>query len=124
MSSRYARRVHGIPRHWTRELLQEQLLEKEQRKFSLGGSTRADVIVVQRSLATARVDEVVALTGYSHARVSLDQVLGETLEKNNVSLREALEGRVARPSKLPEARSRSSQRVSDLTAVLPSFLAH
>lgn len=84
-------------------VLQEQLLEKEQRKFSLGGSTRADVLAVQRSLATARVDEVVALTAYSHARVSLDQVLGETLEKNNVSLREALEGRVARPSKLPEA---------------------
>ena len=82
--------------------LQEQLLDKEQRKFSLGGSTRADVIAVQRSLAAARVDQVVALTAYSHARVSLDQVLGETLEKNNVSLHEALEGRVARTSKLPE----------------------
>ncbi|HLN03492.1 MAG TPA: TolC family protein [Bryobacteraceae bacterium] len=84
-------------------VLQEQLLEKEQRKFSLGASTRADVIAVQRSLATARVEEVVALTAYSHARVSLDQVLGETLERNNVSLGEALEGRVARASKLPEA---------------------
>jgi outer membrane protein len=83
-------------------VLQEQLLEKEQRKFSLGASTRADVIAVQRSLATARVEEVVALTAFSHARVSLDQVLGETLENNNVSLREALEGRVSRASKLPE----------------------
>jgi hypothetical protein len=83
-------------------VLQEQLLEKEQRKFSLGGSTRADVIVVQRSLATARSAEVAALVNYSHARVSFDQVLGETLERNHVSVTEALAGRVARPSKLPE----------------------
>jgi hypothetical protein len=72
--------------------LQEQLLEKEQRKFSLGASTRNDVIVVQRSLATARSTEVAALANYSHARVSLDQVLGETLEKNNISLDEAMAG--------------------------------
>ena len=82
--------------------LQQQLLEKEQRKFSLGASTRNDVIVVQRSLATARVAEVAALTNYSRARVSFDQVLGETLEKNNVSISEALEGRVPRKSSLPE----------------------
>lgn len=81
--------------------LQEELLEKEQRKFSLGGSTRADVIVVQRSLATARSAEVAALVNYSHARVSLDQVLGETLERNNVSVTEALAGRMSRKSQLP-----------------------
>jgi outer membrane protein len=72
--------------------LQEELLEKEQRKFSLGASTRNVVIVVQRGLATARSAEVAALGTYSHARVSLDQVLGETLEKNNVSVDEALAG--------------------------------
>lgn len=82
--------------------LQEELLQKEQRKFSLGASTRNDVIAVQRSLAAARVEEVVALTAYSHARVSLDQVLGETLEKNNVSVSEALDGHVSHVSKLPE----------------------
>jgi outer membrane protein TolC len=83
--------------------LQEELLEKEQRKFSLGASTRNDVIVVQRSLAAARVEEVVALTAYSHARVSLDQVLGETLEKNNVSVGDALAGHVPRKSQIPAA---------------------
>jgi outer membrane protein len=83
--------------------LQEELLEKEQRKFSLGASTRNEVIVVQRSLAEARVAEVFALSSYSRARVSLDQVLGETLEKNNVSLGDALEDRVPRKSGPPEA---------------------
>ncbi len=89
--------------------LQEELLEKEQRKFSLGASTRNDVIAVQRSLATARVEEVAALTAYSHARVSLDQWLGETLEKNNVSVDEALEGRVSRASKPPETAAAPKQ---------------
>ena len=75
-------------------VLDEQLLEKEQRKFSLGASTINDLVVVQRNLAAARAAEVGALGAYSRARVSLDQVLGETLEKNNVSVSEALEGRV------------------------------
>jgi outer membrane protein TolC len=73
--------------------LDEQLLEKEQRKFSLGASTINYLVVVQRSLAAARAAEVGALAAYSRARVSLDQVLGETLEKNNVSVTGALEGR-------------------------------
>jgi outer membrane protein len=73
--------------------LDEQLLEKEQRKFSLGASTINDLVVAQRSLAAARAAEVGALAAYSRARVSLDQVLGETLEKNNVSVSGALEGR-------------------------------
>ncbi len=86
--------------------LEEQLLQKEQQKFSLGVSTINDVVTVQRSLGAARVAEVGALTTYSRARVSLDQVLGETLERNHVSIAEALEGKVARasePPKEPEA---------------------
>jgi outer membrane protein TolC len=77
--------------------LQEQLLEKEQQKFTLGGSTLNDLITVQRALADARTAEVAALATYSRARVALDQVLGETLEANRVSVDEALKGKVARP---------------------------
>jgi len=77
-------------------VLDEQLLEKEQRKFSLGASTINDLVVVQRSLAAAREAEVAALASYSHARVALDQVMGETLEKNNVSVSAALEGKVGK----------------------------
>ena len=35
---------------------------------------------------------------YARARVSLDQVLGETLEKNNVSMDEGLTGSVPPPA--------------------------
>jgi outer membrane protein len=81
--------------------LQEQLLEKEQRSFALGGSNINNVVAVQRSLAAAQTTEITARSLYSRARVSLDQVLGETLEKNNVSVDEALKGRVARVSHPP-----------------------
>jgi outer membrane protein TolC len=75
--------------------LQEQLLEKEQQKFTLGGSTLNDLITAQRALADARTAEVAALATYSRARVALDQVLGETLEANHVSADEALKGQIA-----------------------------
>ena len=78
--------------------LNEQLLAKEQQRFSLGSSTIENVIAVQRTLATAQQAEVAAMATYSRARVSLDQVLGETLEKNNVSIDEALTGEVRLPS--------------------------
>ncbi len=80
--------------------LQEQLLEKEQQSFRIGGATFNDIIIAQRNLVNAQTAEVTALASYARARVSLDQVLGETLEKNNVSVDDALKGRVPRDSTL------------------------
>ncbi len=70
--------------------LQEDLLDKEQRKFSLGTSSFNNVITVQRNLVAAETNEVASLGAYARARVGLDQTVGETLEKNNVSVDEAL----------------------------------
>jgi outer membrane protein TolC len=82
-------------------VLEEQLLDAEQKKFSLGASTTFLVVTQQRDLATAQSSEVAALVTYSNARVSLDQTLGTTLDENHISLQEALSGRVARPSAIP-----------------------
>jgi outer membrane protein TolC len=82
-------------------ILEQQLLDAEQKKFSLGASTTALVVQQQRDLATAQSSEVAALVAYSNARVSLDQALGTTLETNHVTVQEALSGRVSRPSTLP-----------------------
>lgn len=73
--------------------LEEELLAKEKQKFSLGTSTVANVVSVEQDLVTAQSSEVSALSGYVHARIALDQVLGETLEKNHVSTSAALTGR-------------------------------
>lgn len=82
-------------------ILEQQLLDAEQKKFALGASTTYNVVQQQRDLATAQSSEVAALVTYSNARVSLNQTLGTTLETNHVTLQEALSGKVARPSLAP-----------------------
>lgn len=81
--------------------VQDRLLEGEQEKFSLGSSTIDAVVIAQRALALAQGNETTALAAYIHARIALDQVLGETLERNNVSVDEGLEGRIPRESSIP-----------------------
>ena len=77
-------------------VLQEELLAAERKKFSYGISTFNDIIIDQRVLVAAQISEVNASITYARARVSLDQVLGETLEKNNISFDEGLTGKLSR----------------------------
>jgi outer membrane protein len=81
--------------------LNEQLLADDRKKFSYGISPFNDLIIDQRALTAAQLSELNALATYAHARVSLDQVLGESLEKNNISMDDGLTGKVSTPSKLP-----------------------
>ena len=92
--SRYTTAVEG-------RQLQEQLLKAEQEKFAYGTSAFTNVILAQHALVAAQTAEINALADYAHARVSLDQVTGRTLEVNRVSLDEALNGKVARESGIP-----------------------
>ena len=64
-------------------------------------TTPYQVVQDQRDLATAISTETQALANYSHARVAFDQAMGRTLEVNNVSVEEAISGRVSRASALP-----------------------
>ncbi len=81
--------------------LDQQLLDAEQKKLSLGASIPYNVILQQRDLVAAQSAELGALVSYSNARVALDQTLGTTLETNHISIGEALSGRVARASAPP-----------------------
>ena len=83
-------------------VLQEQTLDAEQKKFALGASTIYNVILAQRDLANAQSTEVAAMNNYGKARVELDRSTGQTLDNNNISMREAFEGVVARaPGPVP-----------------------
>jgi outer membrane protein len=66
--------------------LNQQLLEAEQKKFSLGTSTPSLVIQQQRDLTTAQSTETAALVSYADARVGLDQTLGTVLDTHHVSI--------------------------------------
>jgi outer membrane protein len=82
-------------------ILQQQLLDAEQKKFSLGASTTYNVVQQQRDLATAQSSEVASLVSYSNAKVALDETLGTTLIENHVELEDARRGVVGRASSLP-----------------------
>lgn len=77
-------------------LLSQQTFDGDKRKYELGASTAYQVVQDQRDLASAQSSEVQAMANYSHARIALDQALGATLEVNNISLEEAVAGKVAR----------------------------
>lgn len=85
-------------------VLAEQSLQSEQQRFQFGatGADVATVIQAQQDLAADQDLEVQAMAAYIHSRIDFDQALGQTLEKNDVHIDEALSGHVARPSILPE----------------------
>ncbi|HEX4750382.1 MAG TPA: TolC family protein [Bryobacteraceae bacterium] len=82
-------------------ILQQQTLDADQKKYTLGASTVFQVVTDQQTLGAAESTETQALANYSHARIAFDQAMGTTLDVNHISLAEAMSGVVARPSVLP-----------------------
>jgi len=82
-------------------ILQQQTLDADKKKYTLGASTVFQVVQDQQTLASAQSTEQQALANYSHARISFDLAMGTTLDVNNISIDEALAGRVKRTSELP-----------------------
>jgi outer membrane protein len=79
-------------------ILQEQSVDVEQATFDVGLATNYLVIQYQTLLAQARSTEVAAKGAYAKAKVALDRATASTLEINSVSIQEAQNGRVSRPS--------------------------
>lgn len=90
-------------------ILQQQTLDADRKKYTLGASTVFQVVQDQQTLASAQSTEEQSLANYSHARIAFDQALGTTLEVNHISIDEALSGRVQRPSDLPTTLPPSAQ---------------
>ncbi len=85
-------------------VLQEQTLGAEEKKYALGASTIFFVIQAQRDLAQARSVEVAAVSAYSKSKVDLDRSTGQILGVYNISIDEAMSGKVSRgPDALPPA---------------------
>jgi len=74
--------------------LANESLEAEQKKYSLGASTNFQVLQAQRDLALAESNLVAAMSAYEKSRVELDRVTGNTLSRNNISLGDAVIGKV------------------------------
>ncbi len=73
---------------------QEQLVDAERDKLSVGASTNFLVIQQESYLAQARSTEVAARSVWIKARVALDRSVGDLLERNGISYLDSLEGGV------------------------------
>jgi outer membrane protein len=82
-------------------ILQQQTLDADRKKYTLGASTVFQVVQDQQALATAESNETQALANFSHAQIAFDEAIGATLDVNHISIDEALTGHVSRPSLLP-----------------------
>jgi outer membrane protein TolC len=78
-------------------ILQEETLQAEEEKYSVGATTSFFIIQYQRDLAQARSDEVLAESLYAKAQTALERAVGETLTRHNIELGEAYAGQVQRP---------------------------
>ncbi|MDQ2711835.1 MAG: TolC family protein [Acidobacteriota bacterium] len=82
-------------------ILQQQTLDADKKKYTLGASTVYQVVQDQQTLSAAESTETQSVANYSHARIAFDQALGTTLDVNHISFEEAMSGHVARESVLP-----------------------
>jgi outer membrane protein len=80
--------------------LQEQTSNGTRRKYELGTATILDVVITQRDTTTRQLAEVQALNQYMHARVNLQNTMGEILRDYDVSIDAAKTGVVGRPADL------------------------
>jgi outer membrane protein len=84
--------------------LAEQSLEAEQNRFKYGAVPDATLVIqAQKDLATDQSLEVQAMANYTHAKIAFDDAVGRTLEANHITMTEAVSGRVAHKSVLPES---------------------
>ena len=74
--------------------LQEQSLSIEQERYDVGLSTTFLVLQYQSYLAQARTTEIAAKSVYAKARTALNRAIGVTLVINNVSVSDAILGKV------------------------------
>lgn len=73
---------------------QEQLLQSERDKLSVGESTNLLVIQNETYLAQARSTEIAARSNWKKAQIDLDHALGNLLDRNNIQLDDAIVGTV------------------------------
>ena len=73
---------------------QEQLVEAERDRLSVGASTNFLVIQQQSFLAQARATEVTARSVWIKARVALDRAVGDLLQKNGITYENSVLGQL------------------------------
>lgn len=74
--------------------LQQESLDAEQAKFEIGSSTAFFVIQYESLLAQAKSTEVAAQSSWVKARAALQRATGTILDQNNISIDNAIKGKM------------------------------
>lgn len=83
------------------QVLAQQTLDAEQKKYNLGASTYLNVLTDEIALTQAEVNLVSAMTNYAEARVLLDKDTAQTLDRLNIKLDEATTGTITTQPVVP-----------------------
>jgi len=83
--------------------LAEQTYQGEQKKYQLGTSNSYTVVQRERDLTLAENNELRARVNLVEAEVAFNQAMGRTLEANNITVADAVRGKVYRTPNIPGA---------------------
>jgi outer membrane protein len=86
--------------HATREY-DRQSLDDEIKKLHLGASTTSNVLQQQRALAIAENNVISSTAKYAIDRAALEQILASTLDRYNISISDAVTGKVTSQPTIP-----------------------
>ena len=78
-----------------------QALDAEQKKYRLGASTTANVLQMERNLATSEDNLISADAAYARDRASLSHILANILDKYGVSISDAASGSISQKPHIP-----------------------
>jgi hypothetical protein len=78
-----------------------QSLDSEQKKYRLGASTTAAVLLQQRNLSNAENNLITARATYAKDRAALSQILANTMDRYGISLEDAVTGNVRQIPVIP-----------------------
>lgn len=97
------------------QVLQQQTLDAEQKKYNLGASTYLNVLSDERDLAQAESNLVTAMINYAKSKVALDNDTAQTLEHSNIKIDEAVTGNIQTQPAVPGIMP-NKNAIQDLTA--------
>jgi outer membrane protein len=83
------------------QVLAQQTLDAEQKKYNLGASTYLNILTDESALSSAQSNLVSAMTNYAKARVQLDKDTAQTLDHLNIKLDEATTGQIKTQPNVP-----------------------
>jgi outer membrane protein len=83
------------------QVLAQQTLDAEQKKYNLGASTYLAVLSDERDLAQAESNLLTSKTNYAKSKVQLDRDTAQTLDHNNIKIDEAVTGQITTQPSVP-----------------------